>query len=242
MKRNRIVIDLGQGQQRGESPRGVAGEPGSRGGLRWVLLIIAVLLTMFVVGVAGGGYLWWHHYQSSPAYSLALLVDASQRSDSAVVDSLLDTDKVTADFVSQVRQRLSGSLLNSRFSDQIDSAISTLAPKLRDTVHDQFLQELHRLTEPVAGKPFFLIALGIGQFADIKQENNLAQVKVNVRDEHLELTMQPNADRWRIVAVKDDKMAQLIADNAMKNLLPGRNGMQDEVRKQMERFLKPGQQ
>ncbi len=211
MKRNRIVINLGQAQQQGGARRGVAGE--SRGGLRWILLLIAVLLIMFVVGVAGA----------------------------AAVDGLLDTDKVTADFISQVSQRLSGSLLNSRSSDQIDSAISTLTPKLRETVHDQFLQELHRLTEPAAGKPFFIIALGIGQFADIKQENNLAQVKVNVRDDHLEFTMQPDADHWRIIAVKDDKMAQLIADNVMKNLPRGRNGWQDEVRKQMERFLKPGQ-
>ena len=239
MKRNRIVINLGQAQQQGGARRGVAGE--SRDGLRWILLLIAVLLIVFVVGVAGGGYLWWRHYQSSPAYSLALLVDASQRNDTAAVDGLLDTDKVTADFISQVRQRFSGSLLNSRSSDQIDSAISTLTPKLRETVHDQFLQELHRLTEPAAGKPFFIIALGIGQFADIKQENNLAQVKVNVRDDHLELTMQPSADHWPIIAVKDDKMAQLIVDHVMKNLPPGRNGLQDEVRKQMERFLKPGQ-
>src|SRR5205823_14535941 len=67
------------------------------------------------------------------------------RNDTAVVDGLLDTDKVTADLVAQIRLRLSGSLLNSRFSDQIDSAISTRTPRLRDTVHDQFLQELHRL-------------------------------------------------------------------------------------------------
>src|SRR5438270_11188011 len=223
MKRNRIVIDLGQGHQRGEVPRGFAAASRSRGGLRWVLLIIAMLLIMFVVGVAGGGYLWWHHYQSSPAYSLALLVDASQRNDTAAVDGLLDTDKVTADFILQIRQQLSGSLLNSRWSDQIDSTISTLTPKLRETVHDQFLQELNRLTEPAAGKPFFIIALGIGQFADIKQENDTAQLKVNVRDEHLELTMQPNAEHGRIGAVKDDKMSQSIADNVMKNLPTGRH-------------------
>jgi len=100
MKRNRIVIDLGQGQQRGEVPRGLAEESKSRGGLRWILLIIAAVLVLFVAGIAGGAYLWWHHYQSSPAYSLALLVDASQRNDTAAVDSLLDTDKVTADFIS----------------------------------------------------------------------------------------------------------------------------------------------
>ncbi len=108
-------------------------------------------------------------------------------------------------------------------------------------MHEQVLQELHRLTETAAGKPFFLIALGIGQFADIKQDNNTAQASVHVRDDHLELTMQRDGDRWRITAVKDDKMAQLIADNVMKNLPPGRNSVQDEIRKQMERFLKPGQ-
>src|ERR1043166_8941135 len=124
MKRNRIVIDLGQGQRRGEAPRVFAGESRSGGRLRWVLLIIAAVLVLLVAGVAGGAYLWWHHYQSSPPYSLALLADGSQRNDTVVVDSLLDTDQVTADFVSQVRQRLSGSLLNSRYSDQIDSAIS----------------------------------------------------------------------------------------------------------------------
>src|SRR5947209_15175502 len=114
MKRNRIVINLGQAQQQGGARRGVAGE--SRGGLRWILLLIAMLLIMFVVGVAGGGYLWWHHYQSSPAYSLALLVDASQRNDTAAVDGLLDTDKVTADFISQVRQRFSGDRKSTRLN------------------------------------------------------------------------------------------------------------------------------
>lgn len=239
-KANRIVIDLGKNQAPGASPAVYGAESKSRGGLRWVLLAIALLLILFVGGVAGGAYLWWRHYQSTPAYSLALLVDASQRNDTAAVDNLLDTDKVTADFVAQVRQRLSGAVL-SRWSDQLDSAISTLTPKLRDTVHEQVLQELHRLTEPAAGKPFFIIALGIGQFADIKQENNVAHVNVTVREDHLELTMQPEAEHWRVTAVKDDRMAQLIADNVMKNLPAGRNGVQDEIRKQVERFLKSGQ-
>jgi flagellar basal body-associated protein FliL len=241
MKPNRIVINLGQAQPAGAGPRVFAGGQRSGGKLRWILLIIAVVLVLFVSGIAGGAYLWWRHYQSSPAYSLALLVDASQRNDTAVVDNLLDTDKVTNDFVAQVRQRLSGSALNSHWSDQLDSAISNLTPKLRETVHDQFVQELHRLTEPAAGKPFFIIALGIGQFAEVKQTDNTANVSVKVRDEHLELTMQADADRWRVIAVKDDKMAQLIADSVIKNLAPGRNGMQDEIRKQLDRFLKSGQ-
>src|SRR2546422_11393186 len=103
MKRNRIVIDLGQGQQRGEVPRGLAEESKSRGGLRWILLIIAAVLVPFVAGIAGGGYFWWHHYQSSPADSLALLVDASQRKGNPAGHILCVISKRTGDFIFECR-------------------------------------------------------------------------------------------------------------------------------------------
>jgi len=41
-------------------------------------------------------------------------------------------------------------------------------------VHDSFVSELKRLTEPASGKPFILVSLAINSFADIKQENNVA--------------------------------------------------------------------
>lgn len=201
-----------------------------------MLIIIAVVLLVLVGGLAAAGYFWWRNFQTSPAYSLAVLADAAQRKDTATVDSILDTEKITDDFVAQVRQRTAGSTLNSLWSSQVDSALPSLTPKLRETVHDEMVKELERLTKPAAGKPLILVALVIGRFADIKQENNIARAQVHIQDEQLGLTMQSDAGRWRITAVQDDKLAKEIADGVMRNL-PSKGGaqLQDEIRKQLEK-------
>jgi len=238
MKRNRIVINLDQAQAGGARKR--------RGGIGRVLIIIVLVLLLLCGGVAGGGYLWWRHYQNSPAYSLALLADASQRNDTVAIDSILDTDKVTEDFVAQVRQRTAGSFtsaIGSVWPTQADSTLSSLTPKLKQTVHDEFVKELRRLTEPAAGKPFVLVALAMNRFTDIKEENNVAHVEVNIKDEKLQLTMQPSTTqgtpgRWRVTAVKDDKLATVIADSVKQNLPSSGAQVQDEIHKQIDKLKK----
>src|SRR6266702_2974866 len=121
LKRNRIVIDFdnqeaARAQPRRESGRGI-GRP---------LLIIAVILILIVGGIGAGGYFWWRHYQSGPAYTLALLVDATQRNDKQTADSILDNDKIAADFVSQIRARVPASAL---WASEIDPAKISLTPK-----------------------------------------------------------------------------------------------------------------
>lgn len=233
MKRNRIIINL-------DKLRSGSGKK-PRGGLARALIIIAVVLLLLIGGIAGGGYLWWRRYQSTPAYTLAVLADASQRNDQATVDSILDIDKVTDDLVSQVRQHLTGSyssLIPSDWSAKVNSVVPSVTPRLKETVHDELVKELQRLTEPAAGKPFILIALAITRFADIKEENNAAHAVVNIKDEQLRLTMQPEAGRWRITAVQDDKLAKLIADSVMRNVPSPGAPLQDEVRKQMDKLKK----
>jgi hypothetical protein len=241
MKRNRIVINLDESRSSGGMRRGFAGKK-MRGGLGRLLIIIAVVLLLLCGGVAGGGYLWWRHYQNSPAYSLAILADAAQRNDTATIDGIFDTDKVTDDLVSQVKQRTTGSAsstISSLWPTQADSALSSLSPKLKQTVHDEFVKELKRLTEPAAGKPFIVVALAITRFADIKEENNVAHATVNIKDEHLQLTMQPATPpgRWRITAVQDDKLATIIADSVKRNLSP--SALHDEIQKQLDKLKKP---
>ncbi len=240
-RRNRIVIDLDKARadQQGRARARRSGRAGR------IFGIIAVVLVLIIIGAAASGYFWWRHYQNSPAYSLALLADASQRNDTATIDSILDTDKVSEDFVSQVRQRSAGSItsaIGSVWPTQTDSTLSSLTPKLKQTVHDEFVKELKRLTEPAAGKPFVLVALAISRFADIKEENNIAHATVNIKDEKLQLTMQPattpgTPGRWRITAVQDDKLATVIADSVKQNL-PS-SGAQDEIRKQIDKLKKP---
>lgn len=241
-KRNRIVINLDESQTPGLRRK----RRGRRAGR--LLIIIVVVLVLIAGGVVGGGYLWWRHYQDSPAYTLALLADAAQRNDTATVDGILDTDKVCDDFISQVRQHAGGSVataIGSVWPTQANSALQTLSPRLKQTVHDEMVKELKRVTEPAKGKPFVLLALGITRFADIKEENNVAQVKVDINDEHLQLTMmpatQPGGARWRVTAVQDDKMVKQITDNMTQNL-PATAGseIQDQLRKQVDKLKKPG--
>ena len=232
LRRNRIVIDLDQARADHQ------GRAGRSRRVSRILGIIAVVLVVIIIGVAAGGYFWWRHYQSTPAYSLAILADASQRNDQATVDSILDIDKVTDDLVSQVRQHLTGSyssLIPSDWSAKVNSALPSVTPRLKETVHDALVKELRRLTEPAAGKPFIMIALAITGFADIKEENNVASAVVNVKDEQLRLTMQPEAGHWRITAVQNDKLAKMIADNVKGNLPAP---LHDEINKQLDKLKK----
>ncbi len=242
MKRNRIVINLDESQTPARKRKRGRGR-----GVGRPLLVIVVVLLLLAGAIVGGGFLWWRNYQSSPAYALAVLADAAQKNDTATVDGILDTDKVCDDFISQVRQHAGGSVtsaISSVWPSGANSALQTLSPKLKQTVHDEMVNELKRVTEPAKGKPFVLLALVITRFADIKEANNVAQAKVDIKDDHLQLTMlpatQPGGPRWRVVAVRDDKMAKQIADDMTQNL-PAAAGSEigDQIRKQVDRLKKP---
>ncbi|HEX7722346.1 MAG TPA: hypothetical protein VF397_09320 [Pyrinomonadaceae bacterium] len=229
MKRNRIVIDFDNKEVGRPQPRRK-----SAGGIGRVLLFIAVILLLIVGALGAGGYFWWRHYQSGPAYSLALLVDATQRNDKQAVDSILDNDKIAADFVSQIRARVPASAV---WASQIDPARISLTPKLKDTLHDQLIKQLQELTDVAAGKPFVIIALAVPRFADIKEENNTAHVTVSLKDEQIQLTMLAQGDSWRVVAVQDDKLAKMIAQAMVGNLPSNGSHVEDELQRQLNKLM-----
>jgi len=192
--------------------------------------VIAILLVLVVGGLAAGGYFWWQHYQSSPAYSLAVLVDATHRNDRQTIDSILDNDKIATDFVSQIRAHVPTAAL---WASQVDLGKMSSSAKVKETLHEQLVKELQRLTEVAAGKPFIIVALAVPRFAEIKQEGNIAHATVTLREEQIQLTMVADNGRWRITAVKDDKLASMIAQ-AMINNIPVNGGrIQDELQRQL---------
>jgi flagellar basal body-associated protein FliL len=229
MKRNRIVINFDDKGATGARPR-----EKSRGGLMRPLLIIAIIVVVVLSGLGIGGLFWWRHYQSSPAYSLALLVDATQRNDRQAIDEILDNDKIATDFVSQVRARIPASAL---WASQVDLSKMSMSGKVKDTLHDQLIKHLQELTDVAKGKPFVIIALAVPQFAGIKQETNTAHVAVNLKDEPLQLTMQLNGDRWRVIAVKDDKLANMIAQAMMTNLPATGSRVEDELKDEFNKLM-----
>ena len=236
-KRNRIVIDLNQ-------PAGVAPKrPGLRRSSRLgrVLAIISIVLVLFVVAIAAGGYFWWQHYKAQPAYTLALLVDAAQRDDKQEMDRILDIDKIAESFVGDVRARLTGSsILNNILPSQVDQIAANLTPQLKETLREILPGEIQRITEPAKGKPFFLIALGVPYFADVKQNGETATADLKSKDEQIQLTMQQQGgDSWRIQAIKDDRITGIIADAARKGLSERGSQLQDELRKQLKDWKLP---
>jgi len=192
--------------------------------------VIAILLVLVVGGLAAGGYFWWQHYQSSPAYSLAVLVDATHRNDRQTIDSILDNDKIATDFVSQIRAQVPTAAL---WASQVDLGKMSSSAKVKETLHEQLVKELQRLTEVAAGKPFIIVALAVPRFAEIKQEGNIAHATVTLREEQIQLTMVADNGRWRITAVKDDKLASMIAQALINNIPVNGGRIQDELQRQL---------
>jgi len=239
MGRNRIVIDFdGSPRAQAAAPRRSA-RPGRRGSIAQALLIIAVIVFVGFIGAAAGVYFWWRHYRSGPAYTLALLADAAQRNDTSTIDSIFDTDKITDDFVSQVRQRNASSYssaITSVLPVQTAPSPVSVAPNLRNTIHDEMVAELQRLTARAAGKPFVLIALSVSHFVDITERGETAEALVNIKDDKLRFTMQSHDGGWRIVSIQDDKLAQRIADGIARDMPSPGTQLQDGIRRHLNKL------
>ena len=234
-KRNRIVIDLNQPPPPGWRPRGKRS-----GRARRILAIIGVVLLLLLIGVSAGAFFWWQHLKSQPAYTLALLVDAAQRDDRQELDRILDLDKISESFVSDVRSRVTGtSILNSLVPSQLDQIISNITPRLKETLREVLPTEIRRVTEPAKGKPVFLIALSAPYFATITQNGASATVDLKFKDEQIQLTMQQAEDRWRVVSIRDDRLTNVIADTAKKGLSQRGSQVQDEIIRRLREMQAP---
>lgn len=235
--RNRIVIYFDKAREM--ASHSMAHVPGRASRGRKVLIGISIALVALTVGALVGGYFWWQNYKTTPAYSLALLVDAAQRNDTEAFDALVDTDKVTESFVPQVTEKALGraEALTAPVRGQIAALVPKLIPNMKQRVREEVLRQVKELGARAEGKPFFLIALAMPYVLSIQETDGAAQVQVDGNGRHIELTMTPNEDLWRVVGVKDAALAALIIDNIWKDL-PGVAGqVEKEVRKQINKNL-----
>jgi len=236
-KRNRIVIDLNQPPPPGGFRRSRGGRSGRAGR---ILAIIGVVLLLLLIGVGAGVFFWWQHLKSQPAYTLALLIDAAQRDDRPELDRILDFDKISESFVSDVRSKVSGtSILNSLVPSQLDQIVANITPRLKETLREVLPTEIRRVTEPAKGKPVFLIALSAPYFATIKQNGATTTVDLKFKDEQIQLTMQQAEDRWRVISIRDDRLTNIIADTAKKGLSQRGSQMQDEIIRRLREMQTP---
>jgi len=202
--------------------------------LRWIGLTLGgLLLVVFVAGLV-----WWQHYKTTPAYSLALVVDAAQRNDGAAFDQVVDMDKVVDNFLPQVAQTATGGLA-SDVAAALRTQLQSLAPgvmaSVQQTIKEEIRKRINEVAESSGARPFFLTALGIPFKADISESDETAKAKMNAGAHEVELTMKRlDGGHWRVIALRDEALAGRIANNIVK-YLPGSGSQLDkQMRKQLQ--------
>jgi hypothetical protein len=212
-RRSRIVIDVERMQAEARSRRGRRFGRAGR-----YLSVTGLVVIAFVLVLLLGGYLWWRSFEKSPAYSLALLVDAAQRGDNQAVESLISADDIAQGFIPQVINKLTGadSPVPPQARPQLTSALPQLLPRVGESVRDEIAQDVKALSK--GHTSFLLTALAVKGAADVKEQGDRATVTVRAGDRPFELAMARDGERWKVVTVKDDKLAGDIATRLASNI------------------------
>jgi hypothetical protein len=215
--RKRIVINL-------DSP-GPGGQVynSKRHGRRWpkVLATLFVLIVLAIGSLAVGGFFWWRNFQTSPEYSLALIVDAAQKDDMAALQKQIDDEAIAKNLITEVSQKASsryGLAMNAGLQQQIDTMIPTLLPRLKDTIQSEVAKEIKEFASKSEPRPFILVALAIPRLVTITREGDNAKVTAPLPDRSVELGMTRAGDSWKVTGFKDDEFTQRLVDSVMKDL------------------------
>lgn len=190
---------------------------------RWlrVLGILFALVVVVVIIAAVGGFLWWRNYQTTPTYTLTLLADAAQRNDVAEFEKQINDDEIAKNMVASVSQKAAsryGLAINSSVQSQIDKLVPTLLPRLKQMIHDEVVKELKEFASKAEPRSFPLLVVAVPRLVTVTTEGDTAKVKAPLTDRAIELTMQRDADRWKVTEFKDDVLVQRVVDNVMKEL------------------------
>jgi hypothetical protein len=233
-KRSRIVVDVDDVRRtnRGERDRTVRvprrGRRLSKGGRRKVMLA-ASLVGIVALAALVGAYTWYQSYKKSPAYSLALLVDAAHHNDRQAVDQLVDIDQVTQSLVPQVVAKVSApaqegaqARVPASVRRYVEANAGVLIPGAREAVRDALIQGIKQgVASRADSYPFFVTALGARFAADeIKEDGDVGKVAFKSNGQPVVLTLQRGGagDHWRVVGVQSDELATRIADNLSRGL------------------------
>lgn len=214
--RQRIVINL-------DEQATAKAKPLKQKRRRWprVLGILALLVVLIVVAAGVGGFLLWRHYQSTPTYTLALILDAAQRNDVAEFQKHINDEEIAKNMTASVSQKAAaryGYALNSSIQQHIDSAMPALSPRVKQAVNDELLKSMQAFAAAPEKRSFITILGAVRSMMTITEEGDTAKAKGTMAGHEIELAMHREATGWKVIDVKDDVMVQRIVDGVMKEL------------------------
>lgn len=187
-----------------------------------VLKIFALLLVVFSLLAGIGGFFYWQNLKKSPQYSLALLVESARNNDQEKVDELVDTDAVVDDFLPQITDKaveLYGRGLPPEKIQQVAKVITPILPSVKERARAELPNLIREKTSALDKIPFWAIAIGANRYLTITQEGDKAFIQSKIQERPVELTMKRNGDKWQVIAVKDEALAQKIAEKVGQEII-----------------------
>ena len=197
--------------------------PARRKPRRWarILALVALFVAAAIVLAAVGGFLWLRNYQSKPAYSLALLMDAAEKGDMDEMAKYLDREEIVRNLTTKVSQKAVtryGGLVSTAAQQKIEQSVASL-PNLNQTIGIAVVSEMQTIAVEQS-KPFVQRVVGMPSLVTITTEGDLAKGSAKLGSRTVELTMRRDANRWRVTSFDDDVVVQRIVDTVMKDLPP----------------------
>jgi hypothetical protein len=157
---------------------------------------------------------YYQRLKQQPVYSLALLVDAAKRDDRAAIEELVDYDAVVDDFTVQVIDKaveLYGRGLPQDTLRKAAALSRPLIPAVKDRARSEVPRVIRERTEQFASVPFFGLVFGADRYLETVNTGSNAVVRSKLDDRPLEVRMRRSGDRWKIVGIRDERLAQDIA-------------------------------
>ena len=217
--RKRIVIDL-DAPQGGPAARARVGK---RGRWRRILALFMGVVLVVILAAIVGGFFGWRYYQSTPAYTLTLMIDAAQRNDLAEFQKRIDDDEIAKNMLASVSQKAAGRYgfaLTSSIQQRIDTVMPNLLPGLKQTIHDEVVKEIKEFASKSEPRPFIFLVVTVPSLVKVTKDGDTAKATAALKDRTIELTMRRDADRWKVIDFKDDVVVQRVVDSVMKDLPP----------------------
>ncbi len=214
-RRNRIVINL---DDKAAAKSRMAG--GKK--RRWpkVLAAIGVICIVIAALAAVGVYFWWQHYQTTPAYSLALLVDAAQQNDTATVNQFLDGQKIVGNLVSQVTGSATGLFgieLDAATRQRAEALVQSVTPAVQASIQQELVKSIIELAQQSERRPFVVLALALPYVVKVTTEGETSRAVFTANGRTVDLLLARNGERWQVVGIKDDGFVKSVVDRLKAN-------------------------
>lgn len=193
-----------------------------RSRLKKVLSILLATVAVIAIVGASGFYLYWQSLKTTPQYSLALIVNAAEKNDQTTVNHLVDIDSVVDDFLPQITDRaveLYGRGMPQDIIQRVARIAAPVMPAIKDRARDELPGAIKQKTSEFGYVPFEAMVLGAEHYLDIQIRGDDATVKSLIPEQELEVKMRRDGDLWKIVAVKDDKLATAIAQRVGQEII-----------------------